>query len=130
MKGLTLSIFTIVSVLYCLHFGYIWTAYGHGGQLLGIPFALIMIGLTIRYVVSKNGRRKKKAFYGALFYFLSLAFFSITVEIIRSSNPNYFELLYAEPEGIVNKIFIAFAAAGIIATVLKFRQINNQEAVQ
>ncbi|MDO6390938.1 hypothetical protein Q4E40_12425 [Pontibacter sp. BT731] len=130
MKGLTLSILTILSVLYCLRFGYIWTAYGHGGQMIGIPFALLMIGLTIRYVAVKIERKKEKMFYGALFYFSALALFSITIEIIRSSNSNYFELLYVEPGGIVNKIFMAFAAAGVIATFLKFRQINKQEAIE
>ncbi|WP_139217762.1 hypothetical protein [Pontibacter chinhatensis] len=89
-----------------------------------------MIGLTIWYVSANNEIKKEKVFYGALFYFLSLAFFSITIEIIRSTNPNHFELLYVEPEDIVNKIFMGLAAAGILATVLKFRQINKQEAVQ
>ncbi|SFG01675.1 hypothetical protein SAMN05421739_101677 [Pontibacter chinhatensis] len=78
---------------------------------------------------AKDEIRKEKVYYGTLFYFLALALFSITVEIIRSTNPNHFELLYVEPEGIVNKIFMAFAAAGAIATFLKFRQIKKQEAV-
>lgn len=121
---------SLLLFLYCLRFGYIWTAYGHGGQILGIPFAIIMIGLTIGYVAAKNERKKEKMFYVTLFYFLTLASFSITIEIIRNTYTDYFVLLYIEPGGIVDKIFLAFALAGVIATITKFRQINKKEALQ
>ncbi len=118
---------TLFTIFYCLSFGYIWTAYGHGGQITGIPFALMMIGLAIAYSTIKKEERKEKLFYTTLFYFLALASFSLTVEIIRSTTTDYFELLYVEPNGIVNKIFFGFILAGILATVLKFSQIKKRK---
>jgi len=127
MKGFALLVMTLLTIFYCLRFGYIWTAYGHGGQITGIPFALIMIGLAIAYSTSKKEERKEKLFYTTLFYFLAVASFSLTVEIIRSTTTDYFELLYVEPNGIVNKIFLGFILAGILATVLKFSQIKKRK---
>jgi hypothetical protein len=127
MKGLILTSLTLFSVCYCLRFGYIWTAYGHGGQLTGIPFALIMIVLVINYGLAKNQKRKVQVYYVSLFYFLTLALFSITIEIIRIATPNYFELLYVEPNGIVDKVFLAFIATGLIITIFKIINLKNRE---
>ncbi|WP_181309081.1 hypothetical protein [Rufibacter sp. XAAS-G3-1] len=130
MKGLAILAAILLTVFYCLRFGYIWTAYGHGGQIIGIPFALIMIGLAISYSTSKKELRKEKLFYISIFYFLTLGSFSLTVEIIRNTVTDYFELLYLEPNVLVDKILLGFVLTGLVATVFKFRKINKREKVK
>lgn len=86
-----------------------------------------MIGLVISYGIAKDQKRKVQVFYVSLFYFLTLALFSITIEIIRIATPNYFELLYIEPNGIIDKVFLAFIATGLIITILKIMNLKTGE---
>jgi hypothetical protein len=104
---------SITGILYCFRFGYIWTAYGHGGQLLGIPFSILLIGLTVAFFLSNNPNSKRKLFNFSFLYFFSLAGFSSIIELIRIKVDNYFEFLYYEPEGWVNKIFLGWIIIGI-----------------
>ncbi len=121
-KKIILIILTIISFYYCLRLGYIWTAYAHGGQILGIPFAFIMLLTTIIYFVMKTKSSQDKTFSFGFVYFLTLAAFSITVEVIRTSMKNYFEFLYYEPGGYVNKLFLGWLLIGaIVFLFLHFR---------
>ena len=113
MKKTLLILISIIGIWYCLRFGYIWTAYGHGGQVLGIPFAILLIGLTIGYFLSKQTNTKRKLFNFSVLYFLSLAGFSLTIELIREKVENYFKFLYYEPEGWVNEILLCWIIIGI-----------------
>jgi hypothetical protein len=117
-KKLILITATIFSFFYCLRFGYIWTAYGHGGQLAGIPFAALMLILTVLYFSNESLSGKFKFFAFSLIYFLSLAGFTLTIEIIRSTRENYFTLLYHEPGGYVNKILLGWLVLGAIAFII------------
>lgn len=114
-KKILLVFLTIISFYYCLRFGYIWTAYGHGGQILGIPFAIIMLISTIIYFLKRTEVSKDKTFVFCIVYFLTLAAFSITIEIIRATMENYFAFLYYEPGGCVNKIFFAWLVSGVMS---------------
>jgi ABC-type cobalt transport system substrate-binding protein len=116
---------TLIAFYYCFRFGYIWTAYGHGGQLLGIPFALIMMTITIVFFFSRVKRNQSQIFIIGVIYFLTLAAFSITIEIIRAKMNNYFQFLYYEPGGYVNKIFFGWLVIGTIILFFKLRQIKN-----
>ncbi len=113
MKKTLLILISIIGIWYCLRFGYIWTAYGHGGQVLGIPFAILLIGLTISYFLSKKKNTKRKLFNFSVLYFLSLTGFSLTIELIREKVENYFKFLYYEPEGWVNEILLCWIIIGI-----------------
>ena len=127
-KKFLLIILTIISFYYCLRFGYIWTAYGHGGQILGIPFAVIMLISTIVYFVDNTKVTKDKTFAFCIVYFLTLAAFSITIEVIRATMKDYFEFLYYEPGGYVNKIFLGWLIIGVISLVFVFyrsEKLNN-----
>lgn len=124
-RKLLLIVLTLISFYYCFRFGYIWTAYGHGGQLLGVPFAFIMLITTIVYFVRKTHSGKLKTFTFGIVFFLTLAAFSVTIEIIRSSMKNYFEFLYYEPGGYVNKIFLGWLIAGAICLLFILRHLKK-----
>jgi hypothetical protein len=126
IKKLILVLASLVSIYYCFRFGYIWTAYGHGGQILGVPFTLLMLIIVIKYLLKKQSVGKEKLFLFAVVYFLTLAAFSVTIEVIRATKENYFAFLYYEPGGYVNKIFLAWLIIGIIACTVGFRQITNR----
>lgn len=123
LKKTILILVTIISFFYCLRFGYIWTAYGHGGQIMGIPFALFLLGLTIAYFLSE----KTSIFNLAVVLFLSLFGFSVTVEIIRKTKEDYFSFLYYEPEGWVNEILLGWIMAGIL-TITSMKLIKNKKS--
>lgn len=124
-KKLLLVTATIISIYYCFRFGYIYTAYGHGGQILGIPFALIMLITTIISFFRKQPFRKEKTFAFGIIYFLTLAAFSITIELIRATKENYFAFLYYEPGGYVDKIFISWLALGTIIYLITIRRFKT-----
>jgi hypothetical protein len=124
-RKIILIILTLISFYYCFRFGYIWTAYGHGGQLLGVPFALIMLIATIIYFAQKSHTSKMKAFIFCFVYFLTLAAFSVTIEIIRATMNNYFAFLYYEPGGNVNKIFLGWLLLGALILFVSFKYSNK-----
>ena len=126
-RKIILIVLTLAAFYYCLRFGYIWTAYGHGGQILGIPFALIMLFTSIKYFTSKTKHRQDRIFSFATIYFLTLAAFSITIEIIRNTKEEYFSFLYHEPGGFVNKIFFVWVMLGIIVFLFSLRRINKRQ---
>jgi hypothetical protein len=132
-KKILLIALTIVSFYYCLRFGYIWTAYGHGGQILGIPFAFVMLVTTIIYFANKTKVDKDKTFIFGIVYFLTLAGFSITIEAIRTTMKKYFEFLYYEPGGYVNKIFLGWLTIGVITLLFifyRYKKIRNDKTIQ
>ncbi|TKK64159.1 hypothetical protein FC093_23105 [Ilyomonas limi] len=117
---------TFIGFCYCFRFGYIWTAYGHGGQILGVPFALIMLFTTILSFTAKTNKGKDTAFIFGIIYFLTLAAFSVTIEIIRATMTNYFDFLYYEPNGYVDKIFLSWLIIGAVAFLLTLRQMRKK----
>ena len=117
MKNIIVSAITIIAILYCLRFGYIWTAYGHGGQFLGVPFAMLLFILTLTFFLSKGVKIKRRLFHLTFTFFLALAGFSLTIELIRKTKENYFEFLYYEPEGWVNEILLGWFLIGIITYI-------------
>ncbi len=125
LKKFLLLTVTVISFYYCFRFGYILTAYGHGGQLLGIPFALIMLATTIIFFASKTKLSKNKTFTFGIVYFFSLAAFSITIETIRTTMKDYFEFLYYEPGGYVNKIFLGCLLLGALVFLFITLLINK-----
>jgi hypothetical protein len=124
-RKIILIILTLIGFYYCFRFGYIWTAYGHGGQLLGIPFALILLILTIIYFGQKSQSNKNKTFFFSIVYFLTLAAFSVTIEIIRVTMKNYFEFLYYEPGGYVNHIFLGWLFLGVFTFFVLLKHSNK-----
>ena len=126
-KKVILIVSTLVAFYYCFRFGYIWTAYGHGGQLSGIPFAFIMLIAAAFFFIAKTKTVKDKAFIFSIIYFLTLAAFSVTIELIRATMKNYFDFLYLEPGGSVDKIFLGWLIAGAIVYFLFLRQIKDKQ---
>lgn len=130
MKKLTLAVFTLAAFLYCFRFGYILTNYGHGGQILGIPFAIIMLITTVVLSTSKKETHRTFAFIFGIIYFFCLTGFSVTIESIRDTNLNYFHYLYAEPGGVVDEILLGWIIASILTLllilILKKRLYNKQ----
>lgn len=124
-KNLILLIQTVLAFAYCFRFGYILTGYGHGGQLLGIPFAIVMLLILVYFLSQKPGIRKNRAFILGTAYFLALAGFSATIEIIRATNANYFEFLYVEPGGYAGRIFMGWVCVGVISFILIRRKISK-----
>jgi hypothetical protein len=116
MKNLLFILLTIVSFIYCFRFGYILTAYGHGGQVIGIPFAFVMLGLSIWHGRTKNQHRKNILFVATLSYFISLLGFSITIELIRINMDGYFKFLYLEPTSWVDIILMSWLGLALVAT--------------
>jgi hypothetical protein len=124
-KKVILIITTILSILYCFRFGYILTGYGHGGQLVGIPFAILMIVFSILCLFVTDKNLENKIFIITIFYFSTIAFFSLTIEaIIRNSN-NAFEILYKYNTGVIGKIFIGFIVLGTFTSFLAIKKFNK-----
>ncbi len=128
-KKIVLTVATIIACLYCFRFGYILTGYGHGGQLLGIPFAVIMIALTAIYFTTVEPKAKEKVFSLAAIFFITFSFFSVIVEAIVNSYPKYFDFLYLESKGHINQIFLACVVVGLIATIISFVKINKRHRI-
>lgn len=131
-RKILLIVLTTISFYYCLRFGYIWTAYGHGGQILGIPFAFVMLVPTIIYFANKTKVCKDKTFIFGIVYFLTLAGFSITIEVIRNKMKKYFEFLYYEPGGYVNTIFLGWLTFGVITLLFmsyRYKRLRNDKTV-
>ena len=128
MKKIILSTLTILMFLYCLRLGYIWTAYAHGGQLAGIPFALLALFLTFLFFLTKNLNRKENIYFVTLSYFISIAGFSLSIEIIRKVKYEYFAFLYHEGTGWVNEILLAWLVLGLVIFIL-LKYISKRSAI-
>lgn len=126
IKYIVLIVQTIISLLYCFRLGYIWSAYLHGGQILGIPFAFLMILFLMFYSFTKNKSRKEKWFYGGLIYFLSIGFFSVTIELIRYLHSDYFCFLYSYPSNWANKILLGWMIIGLISFIFTYCKLNKR----
>jgi hypothetical protein len=127
IKYIVLILQTIISLIYCFRLGFIWSAYLHGGQIQGIPFALIMILFLMFYFFTKNKLRKEKWFYGGLIYFLSIGFFSMTIELIRYLKSDYFSFLYSDPRNWANKILLGWIIIGLISFIFTYKKLNKIE---
>ena len=131
MKKITLIAISIIGILYCFRFGYIWTAYGHGGQLLGLPFALLLIILTYVFFKSESRNKKSKYYKITTFLFMSLSGFSLTVEIILKTYKNAFEILYSEQEGKVDMLLFGWLLIGGITYFgIKLNKINKEKQIK
>jgi hypothetical protein len=116
---------TILSILYCFRFGYILTGNGHGGQLAGIPFAIIMVVFSVLYLFISDENLRSKIFIISIIYFISLAFFAITIEAIIKNSNNVFEILYKDNTGVIGKIFIGFIVLGTFTSFLAIKRLNK-----
>jgi hypothetical protein len=122
-KRTFLIILTIFSFLYCFRLGYIWTPYGHGLKFfIGMHFPLVMTIALISFGVSNANSTKKKIFLFAVTYFLTVAAFSLTIEYLIRTKQNYFNFLYYELGGSVDKIFFGWLAIGLIFLFILLRQ--------
>jgi len=122
-KRTILIILTLFSFLYCFRLGYIWTPYGHGLKFfIGMHFPLVMTIALISFGVSNANSTKKKIFLFAVTYFLTVAAFSLTIEYLIRTKQNYFNFLYYELGGSVDKIFFGWLAIGLIFLFFLLRQ--------
>ncbi|RDC64203.1 hypothetical protein [Adhaeribacter pallidiroseus] len=126
MKVVILIFLTLIAFLYSFKFGYILTANGHGGQLEGVPFAILIMLLTIMFFFAKKQTLKQKLLYTTLILFLALAGFSITVEVIRRTKEDFFQYLYLESGGMVNKLLMFYLILGVILLAWKIKQFNKE----
>jgi prolipoprotein diacylglyceryltransferase len=99
----------------------------HGGQILGIPFSLIMILILIISLFTKEDLRKDKLFYGGLIYFLTIGLFSLTIELIRNFKTDYFDFLYCDPGHWVDKILLAWLIVGSISFIFTYKSLNENK---
>ncbi|MDC8003522.1 hypothetical protein POV27_05635 [Aureisphaera galaxeae] len=113
MRKVLLIAITVIAIAYCFRFGYILTAYSHGGQLIGIPFAAVIFFLSLVYFVDTREMVRRRLFNLAFIIFMVLAGFSLTIEFIRKAKENYFEFLYHDG-GWVNKFLLGWIAIGIV----------------
>ena len=121
MKSLILLICLIVSLFYSYRFGYILTGYGHGGQLVGVLFFIILLILSLAYFVSKKTKRKNNLFSFTLILFITLSGVNLTIEYIRKTSIDYFQILYSS--NWANKTLIIWLVVGIITylTINRFK---------
>ena len=111
MKPLILLICLIVSLFFSFRFGYILTGYGHGGQLVGVLFFIILLILSLAYFASKKTKRKNNLFNCTLILFLSLSGVNLTLEYIRKTSIDYFQILYSN--NWANKTLIIWLVVGM-----------------
>lgn len=91
-----------------------------------------MLVTTIIYFANKTKVGKDKTFIFGIVYFLALAGFSITIEANRTTMKKYFEFLYYELGGYVNKIFLDWLTIGIIALLFifyRYKKLSNDKTV-
>lgn len=112
IKRLLLALLTIISLYYCLEFGYLLTGYARGGQILGIPFAVCILLLTIKYFSS----RSLKHFVLTLACFTSFTFLHLVILFIKLLHGNWFEFLYVY--GNADIILICWLIGTIIIGVV------------
>jgi len=116
LEKILLIVLTILGFYFCLDFGYILTGYLHGGQLLGIPVAVMLAVFSGLTIFTKT--QKKKIFriltYG---YFLTMLTYAMTVLIIREwGQENTWTYLYSM-DGKADDFFIWISATGLLISV-------------
>jgi hypothetical protein len=63
--------------------------------------------------ISTNAMKVKILFLG-IGYFSIVAAFSLTIELIIAAKKDYFQFLYYQNGGYVDKIFLAWAGLGLV----------------
>lgn len=110
VKRTILALISIIAVFYCFDFGFLLTAYAHGGQILGIPFAIWILISTIRYYFDGSIRH----FAMALTSFLSFFLLALVILIIKEVRGDWFEFLYVY--GNVEDILLFWLLATVVFT--------------
>lgn len=125
LEILFLVCISIVGGMYALDFGLILTAYPHGGQLLGVPFAVVLIVYCSLIVFSRSPTTRAVFRIINYCYFSTMLSYLCTVKLIQHlKGETAWEYLHGfnPPELTRNeKIFFAHAIGGVlICTMLLF----------
>lgn len=130
---ITLIITTLFGIYFSLDFGYLLTNYGHGGQLLGIPFAAILFIYSALIIFLKD---RLRLIFRIIHwtYLASMILYVLTVLTIKKiKQDEAFAYLhhFSPPHTSLNeRLFIGFSISGIVICVfilftLKRKRITN-----
>ena len=124
-RTLLLSIVTIISIVGCFPFGFLLTGYGHGGQIMGIPFTMISIIIMVVFSTLQTETKKEKVFIFGMTYFLTLLAFSLTV-ILFKFNLKDISYIFLYEYNAVFPILIFYLVVGLFIAIRKIRKLKNQ----
>src|SRR6185436_14683274 len=108
---------SIFNLFYSFRFGYLLTGYGHGGQLLGLPFGFFVIIISIIASFLDNTKTSRILNIIAINLLLAIFIYSVIAEFITGYYDNYFEILYADNTGLSMKLFIWIFGLSLLSTL-------------
>ena len=116
MERILLILLSLVGFYFSYDFGYLLTGDFGLGQVVGIPFAVILAILSILTILTEN--KKKKIFRVlTIGYTLSILLFVLIVELIKRNGGTADSYLYY-PEGRAYTILLWTLGAGIISMLI------------
>lgn len=112
----------IFGVIYSFEFGLQLSSYGHGGQLLGVPFAIMLIIYCSVIIFSKSAKRRRVFRIINYTYVTSMTLYSLTIFIIKSNKKetawDYLYLFNVPDLTRSEKIFNGYAIGGLSVCII------------
>ncbi len=122
-ERMALIAFSLLGLICSFDFGLILTAYPHGGQLVGIPFAIALI-LYSCFIIFSNSQSVRQIFRIINYtYISSMVLYIVTIKIIehiKGDGENAWEYLNSSNEELSRneKIFNAYAITGLLICLI------------
>lgn len=118
MEKLFLIVLSVFGLLYSFEFGLILTAYPHGGQLVGVIFAIVLIVYSCIIIFSKSQKVRQIFRIINYTYISSMTLYVLTIKIIKylkgETAWEYLHLFNPPELSRSEKIFNAYAICGIL----------------
>lgn len=117
-ENIFLVMFSVFGIFYSLEFGLLLTAYPHGGQLVGVIFAVVLIFYSCVIIFSKSKEIRQIFRIINYTYILSMILYVLTIKVIEyvkgKASWQYLNVFNPPQLSRNEKIFNAYAISGLI----------------
>ena len=134
-EKLFLVALSVFGLLFSFEFGLILTAYPHGGQLVGVVFAIVLIVYSCIIIFSKSQKVRQVFRIINYTYISSMTLYVLTIKIIKHYKGetawDYLHLFNPPELTRSEKIFNAYAIGGLsicmTLIILRWFRIRKQK---
>ncbi len=117
-----LVLISFIGVIFCFQFGYIITNYPHGGQLIGVPFAVALVVYSLVIILSKSPRKRRTFRIINYTYMATMSVYLLVVSLIKQykGEDSYGYLHHFNPPDLSlnERLFNGIALSGIVLCIL------------
>ena len=123
-----LILITIIAFYFCYDLGYLLTGEFGLGQLFGVPFAFVLLILSL---ITMFAKPKLRSVFRIITtgYFLTMLTYTLTILSIKAINPaEYSEYLYYYADHKSHKILVWILLIGALLTLTTVLKVSQKSS--